>query len=248
MSSFGMPAANPVDPGLPGLAGALEAAITSRMSIRAFTAEPLSRAQIADLLVLAAADCGIRPSGLWRVHVLQGPGLQRLCAEVRAAHDALRCDPGLQKVYREAYDYYPQIWTTPYLERRRANGWGLYGLLGIGRADKDRMHAQHQRNYRCFDAPQALFMTLDHSCGGHALLECGRFLQCVMLQARLHGLHTCPQAAWNPFAQVVLRHLEADKGHVLVGAMALGHADPAQPVNGYYTPREPLEQFCRWRA
>lgn len=227
--------------------GAIDSAIRSRMSIRAFSSEALPRSVIADLLAQAAGECGIRPSPQWRVHVVQGPSLQQLSAEVRAAHDALRADPGLQSVYREAYDYYPEVWASPYLDRRRENGWGLYGLLGIGRADKDRMHAQHQRNYRLFDAPQGLFLTMDRACGGQALLECGRLMQGVMLHARLRALHTCPQAAWNGFGAIVLRHLAASDAHVLVCAMALGHADPAQAVNGYYTPRVTEAQWSQWR-
>ena len=75
-----------------------------------------------------------------------------------------------------------------------------YGLLGIGKGDKGAMHAQHQRNFRFFDAPVGLMFTLDRVMGQGSLVDYGMFLQNIMLAARARGLHTCPQAAWNDYA------------------------------------------------
>ena len=45
------------------------------------------------------------------------------------------------------YDYYPARWFDPYLARRRENGWGLYGLLGIAKGDKEAMHTGRSSNF-----------------------------------------------------------------------------------------------------
>jgi nitroreductase len=223
-------------------------AILSRMSTRAFTSEPVPRSVIGQILSDAAAASALVAPMPWRMHVLQGEALRQLCHAVCAAHDALRADPGLREAYREPYDYYPEQWFSPYLDRRRENGWGLYGLLGIGKTEKDKMHAQHQRNYRFFDAPVGMFLTMDRKRGGELLLDAGRYLQNVMLQARGHGLHTCPQAAWNMFSPIVLPQLGlSGDDTALVCGMSMGHADAAAPVNGYYTPRVPVADFCHWR-
>jgi nitroreductase len=221
--------------------------ILSRMSTRAFTSESVPRSVIGQILSDAAgasAPAGPMP---WRMHVLQGTVLRQLCDAVCAAHDALRADPGLRAAYQEPYDYYPEQWFSPYLDRRRENGWGLYGLLGIGKTEKDKMHVQHQRNYRFFDAPVGMFLTMDRQLGGETLLDAGRYLQSVMLQARRHGLHTCPQAAWNMFSPIVLPQLGLNGADAaLVCGMALGHADTAARVNGYYTPRVAVGEFSHW--
>ncbi|MCB2000657.1 MAG: nitroreductase [Rhodoferax sp.] len=224
---------------------AMHAAMATRMSVRAFTPQAVARGLIERILVDAACDNLGAAAAPCTVHVLQGRSRQALCEQVCAAHDALRAEPALQAQYPEPYDYYPRQWFSPYIERRRENGWGLYGLLGIGRADKDRMHAQHQRNYRFFDAPVGLVFTMDRALGAEHLLSCGRFLQNVMLHARLQGLHTCPQAAWNQFAGIILPHVGATADEVLVCAMALGHADPDAVVNRFHTPRLPVQDFCR---
>lgn len=227
---------------------AVDAAITSRMSVRAFTPQDVSRETLQDILQLASRA----PSGTntqpWKVYVMQGRSRQTLVDKVCAAHDAMRVDPALAAEYTEAYDYYPEKWVSPYIDRRRENGWGLYGVLGIGKGDKDKMHLQHQRNYRFFDAPVGLMFTIDRVMGRGSLLDYGMFLQNLMVAARARGLHTCPQAAWNSFASIILPHIGAGVDEMLVCGMALGYADEQAVVNTFKTPRVPVEAFTHWLA
>jgi nitroreductase len=224
----------------------VDAAITSRMSARAFTQQPVDRQILTELLQVASRA----PSGTntqpWKVYVLQGASRDSLCNQVCDAHDDIRADPALAAQYREEYDYYPEKWVSPYIDRRRENGWGLYGLLGIGKADKDKMHLQHQRNYKFFDAPVGLMFTMDRVMGRGSLVDYGMFLQNIMVAARGHGLHTCPQAAWNGFAKIILPHIGASADEMLVCGMALGYADEAALVNTFHTPRVPVADFTRW--
>ncbi len=226
----------------------VDAAILSRMSARAFTAEPVPHQTLHDILRVASRA----PSGTntqpWKVYVLQGGSRDALVEKVCAAHDALRANPELATQYREEYDYYPEKWVSPYIDRRRENGWSLYGLLGIGKGDKDKMHLQHQRNYRFFDAPVGLMFTVDRVMGRGSLLDYGMFLQNIMVAARARGLHTCPQAAWNGFASIVMPHIGAGADEMLVCGMALGHADPADKVNSFATPRVAVDDFTHWLA
>jgi nitroreductase len=227
-------------------ANLVDQAITSRMSVRAFTPQPVARADIEALLQVASRA----PSGTncqpWKVYVLQGSSRQTLVDKVCTAHDALRADPTLASEYQEAYDYYPTQWVSPYIDRRRENGWGLYGLLGIGKGDKDKMHAQHQRNFRFFDAPVGLMFTVDKVMGRGSLVDYGAFLQNIMVAARGRSLHTCPQAAWNGFGRLILPHIGAGDDEMLVCGMALGYADESAAVNGFHTPRVPADVFTRW--
>lgn len=227
-------------------ASAVDAAIASRMSVRAFTDQAVTKAQITQILQVASRA----PSGTncqpWRVYVLQGASRNTLVEQVCTAHDAMRTDPALVAEYAEEYDYYPQKWVSPYIDRRRENGWGLYGLLGIGKGDKDKMHAQHQRNYRFFDAPVGLMFTLDRVMGRGSLVDYGAFMQNIMVAARGHGLHTCPQAAWNNFSKIIMPHIGAGPDEMLVCGMALGYADETAVVNTFHTPRVPVDAFTHW--
>jgi nitroreductase len=216
------------------------------MSTRAFTQQEVPRQTLLDILEVSSRA----PSGTntqpWKVYVLQDNSRNALVEKVCTAHDAMRANPELAKDYKEVYDYYPEQWVSPYIDRRRENGWSLYGLLGIGKADKDKMHLQHQRNYRFFDAPVGLMFTIDKVMGRGSLLDYGMFLQSIMVAARGHGLHTCPQAAWNGFAKIVLPHIGAGPDEMLVCGMALGYADESALVNTFHTPRVPVDEFAHW--
>jgi nitroreductase len=216
------------------------------MSVRAFLPDAVPRETLMQVLNVASRA----PSGVntqpWKVYVLQGATRDALVSKVCAAHEAVHADPALAAQYQEAYSYYPEKWISPYIDRRRENGWGLYGLLGIRKGDKDKMHMQHQRNYRLFDAPVGLMFTIDRVLGRGSLLDYGMFLQSIMVSARGHGLHTCPQAAWNGFAKIILPHIGAGEEEMLVCGMALGYADPSALVNSYHTPREPASQFTHF--
>lgn len=222
------------------------AAIDSRFSARAFLPKPVPREIIEDILRLA----GRAPSGTntqpWQVYVLQGASRDGLADKVCSAHDAVRANPALAVNFSENYDYYPEKWVSPYIDRRRDNGWGLYGVLGIGKGDKDKMHAQQQRNYRFFDAPVGLMFTIDRVMGRGSLMDYGMFLENFMLAARAHGLHTCPQAAWNGFASIILPYIGARAEEMLVCGMSLGFADESAKVNEYQSPRVAIEEFSRW--
>ncbi len=224
----------------------VDAAITSRMSARAFTQQSVPRALLEHILQVASRA----PSGTntqpWKVYVLQDASRDSLVGKVCTMHDAIRANPELTAEYKEEYDYYPEKWVSPYIDRRRENGWSLYGLLGIGKADKDKMHAQQQRNFKFFDAPVGLMFTMDRVMGRGSLVDMGMFLQNIMVAARGHGLHTCPQAAWNGFSKIIMPHIGAGADEMLVCGMSLGYADLSDKVNSFHTPRVPVAEFTTW--
>jgi nitroreductase len=223
-------------------AAAVDQAITSRRSIRAYLPTPVPRQTIEEILAVAARA----PSGTntqpWKVYVLTGAARQRLSASICAAHD----DPAQRAQHTEEYAYYPTEWRSPYVDRRRKVGWDLYSLLGIGKADKARMHAQHARNYAFFDAPVGLIFTIDRVMQQGSWLDYGMFLQSVMVAARARGLDTCPQAAFTQFHRIISQELNLPPEEMVVCGMALGHADPKAVENTLVTEREPVAGFARF--
>ncbi|MBX3621250.1 MAG: nitroreductase [Rhizobacter sp.] len=226
----------------PEQTAAVDAAITSRRSLRAFLPTPVPRSTLEDILQVAARA----PSGTntqpWKVYVLTGEPLRAVSRQVLAAYD----DPVQSAQHREEYAYYPLQWQSPFIERRRKVGWDLYGLLGIAKGDKARMHAQHGRNYVFFDAPVGLMFTIDRVMEQGSWLDYGMFLQNIMVAARARGLDTCPQAAWTQFHRIVMPAIGAPDHEMLVCGMSLGHADPAAVENSLQTDREPVSGFVRF--
>jgi nitroreductase len=228
----------------PETTAAVDAAITSRRSMRAFLPTPVPRETLAQILAVSARA----PSGTntqpWQVHVLTGASLAELSRRVRAAFD----DPAERASHTEEYTYYPNEWVSPFVDRRRKVGWDLYNLLGIGKADKARMHEQHGRNFHFFDAPVGLIFTIDRVMQQGSWLDYGMFLQNIMVAARARGLDTCPQAAFTQFHRVIRDCLNLPEQQMVVCGMALGYADPAAVENTLVTEREPVSAFTHFHG
>jgi nitroreductase len=221
---------------------AVDAAITSRRSIRAFLDKPVERDEIARILDVAARA----PSGTntqpWKVYVLTGAARERLSNAILAVN----ADPGQAREHTEEYAYYPREWTSPYIDRRRKVGWDLYSLLGLGRDNKAGMAAQHARNYAFFDAPVGLIFTIDRIMAQGSWLDYGMFLQNIMVAARARGLDTCPQAAFTQYHRIIGAELDLPASEMVVCGMALGWADPERIENTLTTEREPSHGFARF--
>ncbi len=221
---------------------AVDAAITTRQSMRAYLPTPVSRETVADILRVASRA----PSGTntqpWQVHVLMGAARQRVSDRICAIFE----DPAELAQHTDEYDYYPKEWVSPYVDRRRKIGWDLYRLLDIAKGDKDRIHQQHARNYRFFDAPVGLIFTIDRIMQQGSWLDYGMFLENIMVAARARGLHTCPQAAFTQFHRVLAEELALKPEQMVVCGMALGYADPAAVENTLVTDRVPVEEFAQF--
>ncbi|MCK9388348.1 MAG: nitroreductase [Sulfuritalea sp.] len=219
------------------LQAAVDAVMAGRHSVRAYLPQEVPPSLIAEVLASACRA----PSGVnlqpWRVHVLSGESRRKLVAAVCAAYDA--DDDGDQAEYQ----YYPVRFFEPYLGRRRKVGWDLYGLLGIGKTDSERMNAQQRRNFTFFDAPVGLIFSIDRRLALGSWLDYGMFLQNVMLAARARGLDTCPQASWNRYCRIVAEVLGFGEQEQLVCGMALGYADAAAIENSLCTERAGLDEF-----
>ena len=218
-------------------------AITSRHSVRAFLNKAVDPQIIKDILTVASRA----PSGTntqpWKVYVVTGKKRDEMVERVSKAQIELANKPELASQYQETFAYYPETWISPFIERRRENGWGLYGLLNIQKGDKEKMARQQLRNFQLFDAPVALYFTVNKIMGIGAKMDIAMMIQNVMIAAKARGLDTCPQAAWNHFHRIVLDVLNAPEDEELVCAIALGYADTNDIINTFITPRLAVEEF-----
>ncbi|MEQ1105450.1 nitroreductase [Acinetobacter ursingii] len=218
-------------------------AIRSRHSVRAFLSTPVDAQIIKDILEVACRA----PSGTntqpWKVYVVIDKKRDEMVDRVCKAQLEIYKHPEKAAEYQETFPYYPEKWISPFIDRRRENGWGLYGLLNIQKGEKEKMAAQQLRNYQLFDAPVGLYFTVNKAMGIGSKMDISMMIQNVMVAAKARGLDTCPQAAWNHFHPIVLEVLGASDDEELVCTVALGYANPDEIVNTFITPREPVENF-----
>jgi nitroreductase len=217
-------------------------AVESRFSCRAFRDTPVPQATVREILERAARA----PSGgnvqPWNVHVLTGAPLAELKRNIAARPDELPFGEGAE------YNIYPKPLKEPFESRHRQVGSLLYNSIGIARGDRPARVRQYARNYLFFDAPVGMFFSIDRTMGPPQWSDLGMYIQSVMLLARAYGLHTCPQEAWTYWHKTVSAFLDLPPEQILFCGLALGHADPAAPINGWRSPREPLEAFASFRG
>ena len=146
------------------------------------------------------------------------------------------------------YAYLPERLEEPYRSRRRKVGFDLYALYGVDRDDMAGRKAAMLRNYDFFGAPVGLFFTMERSMAQGAWLDCGMFMQNVMILARAHGLETCPQQAWCDIGAVVHAELGIPDHHIVLSGMALGHRDPAAIENTLVSERVGADAFATWHC
>jgi nitroreductase len=219
----------------------VDEAIRTRKSVRSFLPTPVERSTVEELLAVssrAPSGSNIQP---WRVRVIAGEVRERL---TQAILDAIARD-GFNPYQRE-WNYYPVQWREPFLGRRRKIGWDMYGLLGVGKGDHEGTHQARLRNYEFFGAPVGMIFSLDEDLEIGSWLDLGIFLGAIMIAARGRGLDTCPQAAFADFHRIIRPMLGIPNNEIIVCGMALGHIDPAAPVNALVTERAPIADFVNF--
>jgi len=213
-------------------------AIRTRRSIRAFTDRPVARETVRELLEIAQRA----PSGTntqpWHTYVCPGAVRRAISDDVLALAAA-----GSATRY-EDHAYYPAVWKDVHRDRRRGVGWALYGLLGIAKGDRAASARQGARNFRFFDAPVGIFVTIDTYLMNGSWADAGMYLQTLMLAARGFGLDTCPQAAWIQFQEPIFRHLNIPNDQALVSGLSLGYADADAIENTLVSEREALDNVA----
>lgn len=222
---------------------AVEAALLSRRSVRAFLPRPVPTELLARLLTLAArapSNSNVQP---WHVHVLTGEPKRCLAeAIVRELETSGRAA-------ETEYPYQPVEWQEPFLSRRRAFGQSLYlDQLGIEPADTPGRHAHHIRNYDFFGAPVGLILTVSRHPLAGALIDAGLFLQGLATAARAHGLDTCLQASFVDFHPIIRRQLCMPDDRFTVCGVSLGYADREHRLDTLRTEREPLSAFVTFHG
>ena len=215
----------------------VDEAILSRRSVRAFRSDPVSRETVEHILEVASRA----PSGTntqpWRVHVLMDQALERVSGAV------LKEFWENSSAYSNDRPHYMDSWRDPYLARRRKVGWDLYALMGIKKGEREKTQKFHSENYRFFGAPVGLLFTIDKDMGWMSWLDYGMFIQNICVAARGQGLHTCPQASWAQYNEVLAQELALEEPEIVHVGMSLGVEDTEAPQNKLETVREPVGDF-----
>lgn len=210
--------------------------LLQRRSSRAFLPDAVPDDLLQQLLLAArrAPSGGNLQPG--RLIAVQGRRRQQLT-------DALLQDFESQAPEQEDYAYFPRPMPMQLRKRQVAAAQALYSALGVARDDRAGREAQFARNYRFFDAPVALVVTIDAHFGPGGYMDLGMTLYGLQLAAATMGLGSCAIGALASYPATVRRILELPEHQHIVCGLALGWADDAAPVNQTHTTRAPIAEW-----
>jgi nitroreductase len=209
--------------------------IRSRKAVRAFRPDPVSRRVVTEILEVA----GMAPSNSntqpWMVHVLAGDRKRALTDALLIAYNNNHLPP---------FAHFPDPLPETCSRRQVEFGCRYYRALCFDRNDAAARSRQTSRNLEFFDASVGLVFTIDARLKKHSWLDCGLFIQNVMIAARARGLDTCPQVLFARFQTVIAEQLDLPSGQDVICGMSLGYADERAKINSLDMPRERVERFA----
>ena len=65
-------------------------------------------------------------------------------------------------------------------------------------------------------------------------------------ELREEGLDSCPQEAWAVYSRQIRETVAIPDDHIFFCGLAIGHRDPAAPVNAFAVSRAPLGEVARF--
>jgi nitroreductase len=213
-------------------------AIKTRVSIRAFKADPVPEQTVRDILDVAR----FAPSGgnlqPWKVIAVSGAERDAVVALAQANL------PGAE----DDRPVYPADLWEPYRSRRYKVGEDMYALLGIGRDNKPARFMHLAQNFQFFGAPVALFFVIDKGMGHGQWAHLGMFMQTVALAALERGVQSCMQEAWARMRIPLAQHFALPENEMIYCGMALGYADMTKPVNTLRSDRASVDEFATFKG
>lgn len=213
-------------------------AVSGRKSIRGYKPDPVPKDIIQTIIQTAVRAPSAMNTQPWEITVVTGEPLDNIKnGNIEALTQGKGPNPGRPMGRYEGV----------YRGRQVALAKELFALMNISKEDKDKRTAWTMRGFRLFDAPAAIFLSLDESLAPvHAYTDIGIIVQTICLTAYAHGLGTCIMDQGIMFPDVVRKYTGIPDSEVIFLCTPIGYPDPDYPANRLVTPRESLDDSTRF--
>jgi len=214
--------------------------LRQRYSVRGYLSKPVPEdliREVFDIARLAASGTNTQP---WHVAVVSGDARKRLETELCAQFDA-----GVKQSSGFARDAKME---SPYIDRRRACGFGYYAALGVERHDMEGRTAVARKNFEFFGAPHVAFFSMPHNFQFPQAVDMGIFLQSVMLVMVEMGLGCIAQGSLAGYPGPVREIADIPEGNEILFGLSFGFEDKDAHINTVRMTREPLETVASFTS
>ena len=207
--------------------------LKNRYSVRAFIEKPVPDElikSIFNLAQLSPSNCNVQP---WQIHVVSGN-----------TKDALK--DNLLKAVMSGNEPNPEFdWKVRYTGTHRDRQYGsanaLYSSMNIERSDKNSRLMALVRNWEFFNAPHAVFFTMEKYLNIMGAVDMGIYAQTLALLLSQNGIASCFQGALGQFPDPVKELLKIPEDIGILFGMSFGYPDKEAVVNTTRTDRAAIE-------
>ena len=211
----------------------IESILKQRHSVRAFIDKPVPTETLTTIFQsaqLSPSNCNVQP---WQACVVSGGTKDKLQSQfIKLLMSGATPNPDFN-------------WAAKYSgvhrERQFGSANALYSSVGIAREDKKSRQLAMVRNWQFFDAPHAVFFTMDKYLDMMGAVDLGIYAQTLSLIMAEHGISNCMQGALGQFPDPVRQTLNLPDERGILFGMSFGYADESAAVNNTRTEREPLD-------
>ncbi|MEG9224740.1 nitroreductase family protein [Aeromicrobium sp. Sec7.5] len=214
--------------------------VNGRRSIRGFTAEPVPRELVEEIIALAVRAPSSLNSQPWNFTVVTGEPLER----IREGNtERMLAGVPESREFRMGEPYAGQ-----HRERQVEIAKQLFGAMGIAREDAERRQDWVMRGFRQFDAPVSVVVTYDRELLGNdiAVFDCGAVTNALVNAAWSRGLGCVINSQGIMQSPVVREHAGIADDQVIQTCVAMGWPEESFPANGVVSRRRPVAEAARF--
>lgn len=211
----------------------VEKLLKNRVSIRAFINKPIPEDTLNKVFAnaqLSPSNCNVQP---WQICVVSGESQETLKAQfMQTLMSGGKPNPD--------FNWLPK-YEGLHRERQFGSANALYSSIGVTREDEKARQMAMVRNWQFFDAPYAVFFTMDKYLDIMGAVDLGIYAQTLSLLLSEQGIGSCMQGALGQFPDPVRKILNLPDERGILFGMSFGYADENAAINETKTDRATLD-------
>jgi nitroreductase len=213
-------------------------ALNSRVTIRAFKPDPVSKEMILQILEAATRAPSTGNTQPWELFVAGGEALDRirLAYTVNFQH-GIPSNSDLPA---------PQTWPPALQKRMDESRAGRFKSMGIEPDDKAR-RTIFELAHQFFGAPTVVYLCMDRTLTPWSIFDIGMLAQSIMLAAQHYDVDSAPAFLFISYPGIIRAELEIPKNLSIIMGVALGYRDPRHPQNQYRSSRRPIREVVHFK-
>jgi nitroreductase len=215
-------------------------ALNSRMSIRDFKADRVSKEIIDKILGAAIHAPSWANTQPWEIFVTTGESLERI-RNVYLANYQKQLLPNMELPP-------PQQWPPALKKRTEEVMAGRMEILGISREDKNGRKVMSAQNYKLYGAPVVFYLCMDRTLTSWSIFDLGALSQSIMLAAQHYGVDSMPAVMLVAYPDVIRTELEIPQELEIVFGIAIGYRNAESPYNQFHSSRRSLEEVVHYKG